>query len=87
MTDGLVRALGGDRSRYAITKKSRLKEPIRASHDLRLFAKNAATQHRQVGQWEHWVRFCEAQAICPIRDDHAANSGTGRLGYMLAHCV
>lgn len=31
---------------------------------------------------EHWVRFCEAQAICPTRDDIAANSGADRLGYM-----
>ena len=82
LADGLVRALGVDRSRYVITKKSRMREPITASHDLRLFGKNAATQHKQVGQWEHWVRFCEAQAICPTRGDIAANSGTGRLGYM-----
>ena len=73
LTDGLVRALVVDRSRHAITKKSRMKEPIRASHDLRLFGKNAPTQHKQVGQWEHWVRFCEAQAICPTRGDIAAN--------------
>ncbi len=59
-----------------------MKEPIRASHDLRLFGRNAATQHKQVGQWEHWVRFCEAQAICPTRGDIAANSGTDRLSYM-----
>ena len=49
-----------DRNRHAITKKSRMKESIRASHDLRLFGKNEPTQHKQVGQWEHWVRFCEA---------------------------
>ena len=59
-----------------------MKESIRASHDLRLFGKNAPTQHKQVGQWGHWLRFCEAQAICPTRGDIAANSGTDRLGYM-----
>ncbi len=57
-----------------------MKKSTGASHDLRL-GKNTATQHKQVGQWAHWVRFCEAQAICLKRDDHAANSETG-LGYM-----
>ena len=82
LTDRMVSALEEDTSRYAIAKTNTMREAIRKSYDLRMFGKNESTQRQQRGQWKHWVRFCEAQGICPTRDDHDANSGRDRMGHM-----
>jgi hypothetical protein len=82
LADRMITELEGDRSLYAIARTTEMREAIRRSHDLRMLGKNEATQQLQRGQWKHWVRFCEAQGICPVRDDHEANSGRDRIGHM-----
>ena len=82
LTDRMVSVLRKDTSQYAIAKTSRMREAIRVSHDMRMFGKNESTQRQQKGQWRLWVGFCEAQGICPTRDDHDANAGRDRIGFM-----
>ena len=82
LTDRMVSMLEKDTSHYAIAKTGAMRDSIRVSFDLRMLGRNDATQRQQRGQWKHWVRFCEAQGICPTRDDHDANSGKDRIGHM-----